>query len=242
MLRRVLAVTFSLAAAFVAACGHQVTPEPTNNNLAGHMVVKFRTAGPMDFTNFNYAIVLNTCGVNGEPYPNAYGTTFKAYSYAFLVGTTVNFGPSGVLPILLQYILTSGINNPLNPQIVPISSSTTILTLDDNGQNTEFTLDFTRDQLANPLGVSNECPFAPTPAPSAVASAAPTVWYVNLMTFQGNTAQDSLGQGGPFDNTYSLPVDITGPGPGQIQKAPDVQGAPSNQAAAIAGAEIDNFP
>ena len=46
------------------------------------MVINFSVKGQLDFTNINYVIVFNTCGVGGEPYPNGCATTYTNYSYA----------------------------------------------------------------------------------------------------------------------------------------------------------------
>ena len=85
MLRRAAVVTFILAIA-LTACGRQVTPNPSTSNLDGSMVVQFTTQGPMDFTDYNYIIVFNTCGLNGEPYPTLTIRAFYNYSYAYVLG------------------------------------------------------------------------------------------------------------------------------------------------------------
>lgn len=171
MLRRSALVTFACAIVVVAACGRQVTPDPTftnvSSNLAGRMVVRFRTNGPLDFTRYTYAIVVDTCG-GKTPYPNAFATTFNDYSFSFLVG-----GANGTaLPALVQYIITPGASNSLNPQAVPLGASTTQLVLNSNQQNTEFQLTFVRQQLDNPLRVAQPCPNI-TPAP--VGATSPTI-------------------------------------------------------------------
>ena len=66
MPRRIALASFALAMAFVAACGHEVTPEPITNDLAGKMQIRFRTAGAMNLSTYAYAIVINTCGA-GPP-------------------------------------------------------------------------------------------------------------------------------------------------------------------------------
>ena len=171
MLRRVALVSFALAITLVVACGRQVTPDPglkTNNlNLSGRMVVRLRTNGPMDFTKYTYAIVVDTCG-GGTPFPNAFATTFNDYSFSFLVGGI--YGTAG--PALFQYIITPGVANSLNPQQVPLGASTTQFATNTNQQNSEFQLTFVRQQLNNPLQVAQPCPnISPAGAPTASASA-----------------------------------------------------------------------
>ncbi|MGP6192005.1 MAG: hypothetical protein ACLPSH_18475 [Vulcanimicrobiaceae bacterium] len=274
MLRRLGSVGLMLAFAFGAllvACGHQVTPSPSTSNLSGYMVVRFRTTQAMDFNNYNYVIVFNTCGVGGEPYPNAYATTFLNYSYSFVLGAST--GGAAAYPLLYQYVVTPGTTNPPNPITVPLGASTTQLVLNDNGQGNEFELTFLRAQLNNPLQVSNPCPNG-TPAPSASAGASPTAsaspspspspsvspsagtsptpstvpsgitefWYVNFFTLdKTGRVQDSLGVGGATDNTYVLQVDTYATGT-YVLTRPAGALLPSNPAAAIAGGEIDNYP
>jgi hypothetical protein len=239
-----------LAVGVVAGCGHQVTPEPSTSNLSGSMVIRFRTMGTMDFNNFNYAIVFNTCGVGGEPYPNVYATTFTNYSYSFNLGAST--GGATAFPVLYQYLVTPGTSNQLNPVNVPLGPSTTQLVLNDNGQGNEYQLTFTRAQLDNPLQFSNPCPNGtPAPAASALPSPVPTAssfpsgttefWFINFFTIDKNRiVQDSLGQGGATDNSYVLQVDtfVTGT---NVLTRPAGALLPSNASAAIAGGEVDNY-
>jgi hypothetical protein len=256
-------LAFALAAVLVA-CGHQVTPSPNlnNDNLSGRMVIRFRTQQTMDFTNYNYVIVFNTCGVGGEPYPNAYATTFLNYSSAFVFGAST--GAAAAYPLLYQYVVTSG---AIPTQIsVPLGASTTQLVLNDNGQGNEFQLTFTRNQLDNPLQVSNPCPngtpapgvsASPSAAPSATASASPSpgatstpttipssvteFWNINFFTIdRTGKVQDSLGTGGATDNSYVLTVDTFATGT-YVLTRPAGSNFPSAGAAAIAGGEIDTY-
>jgi hypothetical protein len=257
MLRRIGLASFVAAVALVVACGHQVTPEPnldTNNNLAGKMVIRFRTNGPLNFNTYTYAIVIDTCGV-GAPLPNVYGTSFFGYSYSFLTGGS--YGTA--IPALLQYIITPGSSNSLNGQPVILSSTNTELILNSNGQGNEYEIVFTREQLDNPLGVTQPCPNI-TPAPTASpVSPAPTgatptptsqpttsaqqYWYFNFYTINATnkTIIDSLGIGGPTDNTFNgVGVETGTTNSNPVFKA--TGGAePSDPSAQIQGGEIDNY-
>lgn len=188
MLRRPALVTFASAALLVAACGHQVTPEPSlngqGNNLTGSILIRFRTVGMMNPSMYDYQIVLDACGGN-TPYPNPNTTTYLAYTFSFNVGTSP-FGVSTTFPILLQYIVTPGTQNQLNPQIVRTSVSEATLTPNDNGQGNEFTLVFPRALLNAPLGPSAlpcssslvspaPVPVSPTPTSTATSTTSPPV-------------------------------------------------------------------
>ncbi len=264
MLRRVALATFAVAVVLVVACGRQITPDPTlkmASNLAGRMVVRFRTSGPLDFNKYTYAIVVDTCG-GKTPYPNGFGTTFNDYSFSFLIGGS--YGTAQ--PALFQYIITPGSSNPLNPVGVPLGASTTQLVLNSNQQNTEFQLTFEREQLDNPLQRAQPCPnISPAPAsssssPPATASPAasnspipvppmsqPTTlaqqyWYFNFFVIDNTTrVVDSLGIGGAQDTSFNgigIDTNLTNQYP--IFR-PAGSTRPADPPAQIDGGEIDNF-
>ena len=194
MLRRIALASFALGIAFVVACGHQVTPEPNNSDLSGKVVVRFRTNGPINLTNYTYAIVINTCGSGPPytPYPNVLGTTNANYSFAFLLG-----GQYGLtFPALEQFVLANNSSSQLNPQPVALSQSLNNLVLNSNGSPNEFTLTFTRAELDNPVGASQPCPNitpAPssTPSVSASAGATPTATPTPTPLSSGQTPSPS---------------------------------------------------
>jgi hypothetical protein len=269
MLRRIALGSFALAVAFVVACGHQVTPNPSldNNNLSGKITVYFNTVGPMNFTAYTYAIVIDTCG-EGTPYPNVYDTSYAGYSYAFLIGG--NYGLS--IPALYQYILTSNSNGSLNPQNVPFSTSTTQFVPNSNNENSQFELTFTRAQLDNPKNVAQPCPnitpapatgTSPTTAPtatSAATGATPTAtlspgpnampttaaqqyWYFNFFSLNASTLQplDSLGFGSGNDDTYPSPqINTNSTNTYQLTKQVG-NSEPSDPSAQITSGEIINY-
>jgi hypothetical protein len=272
MLRRIALASFAVAVAFVVACGHQVTPNPTgaNNNLSGKIVLTFRTNGNMNFSQYTYAVIVDTCGV-GTPYPNVYGTSFNGYSFAFLIG-----GNSGqAFPVLDQFILTPSQQNSLNPQVVPANPNLESFEPNYENQGNQFQLIFARAQLDNPLGVSQPCPnitpapsngsspsstpsaaastgasSAPSASPSPSVSAMPTTaaqvnWYFNFFVLDtaAKTVLDSLGQGGATDNSYDAPAINTQTNSfNAIFKATGGTGGPSDPSAQLAGGEIDNYP
>jgi hypothetical protein len=269
MLRRIALASFALAVAFVVACGHDVTPIPIGEgNLAGKVVVTFRTTGPMDLINDTYAIVIDTCG-EGTPHPNVYGGSFDGYSYAFLIG-----GTSGQsLPVLEQFILGSDQQNALNPQIIGADPNFETFTPNYEGLTNQFQLIFARAQLDNPDRIAQPCPnITPTPktgaapssassasaassatsAPSAaaspIASSMPTTaaqvdWYVNFFTLDtaARTVLDSLGEYGVSDTIYPSPtIDTQVTRAYPVVKTPGGTGGPTT-ATQIEGGEIDNY-
>ncbi len=251
MLRRAALVTFASAVVLAAACGHQVTPSPSaaNNNLAGSMLIRFRTVGAFNFTKYDYAIVINTCG-GGTPYPNVYATTFLNYTFSFDIGTT-RFAAATNFPILVQYLLRPGTSNQLNPTNVGISPTEYTFNPNSNGQRNEFTLTFPRALLADPLGPSNlPCngPLQPSGSATTLPSPFPTTqaqsrWAFNFFVVDpiSGRPQDSLGPDGPTDNTYSQAVvDTTTTNVTLANKQPTILGATSDSSAQLASGEIDN--
>ncbi|MBC5800755.1 MAG: hypothetical protein GIW94_12420, partial [Candidatus Eremiobacteraeota bacterium] len=176
------------------------------------------------------------------------------YTFSFNVGTSP-FGVATTFPILIQYIVTPGTSNQLNPQIVRTSSSQTTLTPNDNGQRNEFTLVFPRALLNAPLGPSalpcsssRVSPASPSPSPTGTTSPAPTnlasTWKFNFFVINPATGQvlDSLGSGGPTDTSYNQAViDTTTQSFTPIIKQTDITGLPTDTSAQIAGGEIDNY-
>ncbi len=190
MLRRVAIVSFAIAALLVVACGHQVTPSPTNNNLSGHVVIKFDTVGQLDFTDFTYAIIIDTCGTNPPtPYPQAFtsGSLF-AFSYGFFIGG--KFGTA--LPQLVEYFVNPNSNGTIQSVDVPENPSLEQLQLDDNGQGNEFELIFDRAELDNPLNQAQPCPLLSplpvSPSPSSSAGSSPTATATSTASRSAYTA------------------------------------------------------
>ncbi len=230
---------FALLIAVAVACGRQVTPDPTGpSNLAGKMVIRYRTVKPMDFNNVSYLIVFNTTGNGAEPYANGYGTTFTNYSFAFVVGAAT--GGSTASPTLLQYYLVPGSSSGLSYRQIPVSPFTT-LQVNTNGSNTEFTLTFDRAQFAI------ASPTAPTPGPGSTPTPSATAdslryWNINFITTDRNGIPlDALGFGAT-DTSFALTVDTATENDSVLPPRPAGITPPSNQGASIDGGDILNTP
>jgi hypothetical protein len=179
MMLRSIGLALSLVAIMLAACGRQVTfPKPgTNGGLpAGNMLVRYTVAGTFDFTDYTYAIVFNTSGNGGTPYANTqFNGGFLNYSFAWFIGG--KFGTVQSPPVLLQYYLTPGSTTNVGTQQIVVPLNLATLTLNSNGQNSQFTLLFSRSLLDRPaIGAATPSPTpSPTPLPSGVTpSPSPT--------------------------------------------------------------------
>jgi hypothetical protein len=253
----------------VAACGHQVTPSPSTSDLSGDVVVKFRVNGTLDFNDYTYAIVIDTCG-EGTPYPQVLFTTFNSYSYGFFIGAAYGVAQ----PQLIEYFVGPNSSGGLTSVKVPASSSLENFNPNDNGLGNEFELVFARAQLDNPLDQKQPCPNIPpsssTPMPSSSPGPSPTVtatatpiasaspspsptpipnpttaaqayWSFNFFVFQNITVLDSLGIGGPVDTTFNSGVINTN----MTEDVPLFKATggvePGNPAAQINGGDIQNY-
>ena len=223
---RSIGLAFSLVAIMLAACGRQVTfPKPgTIAGLpSGNMLIRYTLSGPFDFTDYTYAIVFNTSSNGGTPYANTqFNGGFLNYSFAWFVGG--KFGTVQSPPVLLQYYLTPGSTTNVGTQQIVVPLNLATLTLNSNGQNTQFTLLFSRALLDRPpIGVATPSPSptptglpsGATPTPSAAPSNSCSVqysyicdtWYVNFFVLdQNGVPLDALGLNGRTDTTFSLPL------------------------------------
>jgi hypothetical protein len=142
--------------------------------------------------------------------------------------------------------LRTDLNNPLGIML-PCPGSTPAPTISPTATPT-VSAGATPSVSPTPLpsGVTPSPSPTPTPTPTAVATAFPylSTWTFNLMTFAANhgPALDSLGYGGPTDNTFSgIVVDIDALQQ-QTYFRPTPQSIPQNQAAYITYGEVDNYP
>ena len=251
VLRSLAMVTFAGSIALVVACGHQVTPEPARNDLAGDMAITFELNGPLDFTDYTYAIVIDTCGI-GTPHPQAYQTTFDNYSYAFFIGASQAVG----VPLLTQYYVKPNSTGIILSRQIQENSSTEQFLTSGGLTSNEFELIFNRRELANPSEQSQPCPNIPaitaTASPSASALGSPNpypteaaqqTWYVNFFTIQSGTIVDSIGTGGFQDTSFdSFAIDTAAMQDVPYFKPAGGTGSPSNPSAQISGGEIRNYP
>jgi len=260
---RWLGLAVVVVAIVLAACGRQVTGlnAPNAGSIqAGHMLIRFRVAGPLDFTNVQYLMVFNTSGNQVEPYPQANLTGFLNYNFALVVGGTQYTSQ----PLLFQYYLAPGTTSGIQLFRITIPPQLINYVADSGGNPTgggEFTINFDRSLLygVNPSGSPTPVPASPTPTPTAAASATPTagatlnpnvqpttaaqqVWAINFITTAPNGVPiDSMGIGGPTDTTFSYTVPTTQSVDNVITKAVGT-GTVTNLSAQLQGFEVINAP
>lgn len=202
MNRRLSFVFLLASAAFAAACGRQVTPNPpglgAGGALPGYMSVKFDVAAPFNFSSYQYWVVFNTSGNGLTPDTHPIQNNWAAYTTALEV---VGVG-GGTLAQAGQFLKNS------NPHIPPHFQAFFNLPpqqfqyfANSNGTGTEFTIVFQRS-IFNPI---NSTP-GPSPTPSPISN----VWRFNAFTTQANPSNqlifiDSMGAGGPVDPQWNSP-------------------------------------
>lgn len=198
------------ASVTLAACGRQLTglDAPGNGSIQpGQMLIRYRVAGQLDFTNVEYLIVFNTSGNGQEPYPALNLSGYKNYSYAFVIGGNA----ATSLPLFDQFYLAPGGGIGFAPVVLPVQD---YVYIPNSGGNPlgggEFTLTFDRRLMNQPS------PLQPQAAPTATP-AAQSLWAINFITASPNgnsigTPIDSMGLGGAQDTTFTQGVvDTTKP-------------------------------
>jgi hypothetical protein len=226
------------------------------------MLIRFRVAGPLDFTNVQYLIVFNTTGNGIEPYPQANLTGYLNYSFALVVGGNQYTSQ----PLLYQYYLAPGTTSGI--QLFRITIPPQLINyVPNSGGNPsgggEFTITFSRSLMygVNPGGTPTPAATAkptatptgatPTPTPVGVATlnpnaqpttAAQEVWAINFITTDPNGVPiDSMGIGGPTDTTFSYTVNTTQAVDNIITK-PTGTSTVQNLSAQLQGFEVINAP
>ena len=199
------------------------------------MLIRFTTVGPMDFTNYRYAIVFNTSGNGQEPYANAYLTSFLNYSFVWIVGAQSGFSVSPTLDQIFP------ISNGLGEIGVSVPPALVQLTTNSNGQNNQFTLQFQRSLFYTATPTATPTPVSATPT-AVPTTASQNIWYANVFTIDSNNNILDAGGLGSSDTSFTLPLDTTTAfdNTSPFQKAGAISTASTS--AQIAGGEIQNQP
>jgi hypothetical protein len=242
---RWLGLAVLVVAIVLAACGRQVTglnAAGAGSIQPGHMLIRFRVAGQLDFTNVQYLMVFNTSGNGVEPYPQANLTGYLNYNFALVVGGN----QATSQPLLYQYYLAPGTTSGIQLFRITIPPQLINYVPNSGGNPTgggEFTINFDRSLLfgVNPGGTPT--PTGATASPVVQpTTAAQHVWAINFITTDPSGVPiDSMGLGGATDTTFSYRVDTTQSIDNVITKAVNT-GTVSNAAAQLQGFEVINAP
>lgn len=221
MVRR-LATAVVLAAMMalsVSGCGRQVTGLNAPNGGVvppGQMLIRFETAGPLDFSHYTYLIVFNTQGTNREPYALGNNSNYTDWSFALQVGGS-NPGLAGGIsyagtPILYQIYQNPQTSSGYQTYIPPYPPNQVLFqaTVPTSVASNGFQVQFNRCILDQPNPAQNPRP----PANTATDCTGPTYqyiknfWNINLFTIDSTgTVVDSLGTNGANDTSLNFGVD-----------------------------------
>jgi hypothetical protein len=225
MIRRAGFVTGSVAALIASSCGRQVTPNRVGIGPggleSGFMSVKFNVQTAFNFSTDSYAIVFNTSGSGTTPLPVTLSNNYAGYSMAIVVG-----GAGGAVQPYAYYYYRPN-NTTQVPVLYPIGATPQqlILTLNSNGQGNQFTVVFSRvlalfsattSPSPSPTASGSATPSSsPSPTPTSSGVTVSNLWNFNFFVLQGQVSNyesqgsldiiDSLGAGGPNDQTYASP-------------------------------------
>jgi hypothetical protein len=196
----------------LSGCGRQVTglnlPEGGNAIVpVGQTLIRFETAGPLDFQNLTYLIVFNTTGNDQQPYAQGYSNTdFKNWSAFFIVGGGANFANA---PNLLQ-VYQNPANGSASTFNVPIPQGALSFQTSIPTANAQFGFQITFNRclldLFPPTNTAQTPPTVNRVCPPYQAIA--TNWRVSLFTLdKTNSPVDSLGTNGANDTSYNFGFD-----------------------------------
>ena len=163
-MRRLGMVVVVAAMLVISGCGRQVTGlnAPTANQLVpeGQTLIRFDTAGTLDFANVQYLIVINTTGNDQQPTAQGYNSDFKNWSYYFIVG-----GAAGVAsnPPLYQIYQDPVNGGPLPYQLTYPSNSVNFQASIPSGNSSfGFQITFNRCLLDEPVPSASPPPINTT--------------------------------------------------------------------------------
>jgi hypothetical protein len=183
---RVIAIVF---AACIAACSQQSTPIPSNTTSnpvpVGYMSVTFQVAGALNFSSYNYWIIFNTDGKQGDtPSTMPQFSNWAGYSYFVEVEGTAGGGSTAK-----AYRFLRNSNPVVPPYLEQLATTAASLqyTPSSSGKS-EFTVTFSR---------------------SIFEGAKSTIWHFNAFTWLAHGREaivDSMGPGGPNNPQYVSPA------------------------------------
>ena len=245
-----------------------MTPNKTgvgpNGLPSGFMQAKFQTSGPLNFGTYSYVVMFNTTGTNQTPIAYGFSNGYAGYSFFIAIEQSTG-GPT----LSIYQGITQGPNTaPLFQKVPFVTGNDAYYTLNSNGQNTQFSVQFRRALASaflqtSPTPSASATPTA-TPTPSSSPSPTPTgsatpapgtgqVWYFNYFVVQGPAASvasqlvDSLGNSpSPQKDTVfsSQPLDTSMPfDTGLFYPLPSqAHGSNGDPSSIIYAGEISNSP
>ncbi len=190
-------------------CGRQVTGLDLPSGAIvpiGQTLIRFETAGPLDFQNVSYLIVFNTSGNGQQPYAQGFNSDFKNWSAYFLVGGGATFANFPGLEEVYQNP-ASGASQSFNV-VIPTGTVNFQTTIPNANAQYGFQITFNRCllDLAPPTATQQPPPNVNRVCPPYTNIA--TNWNVSLFTLDRTLSPiDSLGTNGPNDTSYVFSIE-----------------------------------
>jgi hypothetical protein len=199
------------------------------------MSIRFRTLGPLNFTNLYYVVVFNTSGNGQEPYAATF-ESYTNYSFALVFGGTALSGASYQLLQVISTGSSAGFTTraiPINPLYVQTFNP------NSDAQGNEFTFVFNRLLLLtvpNPLASAS-----PSPSPTATTTSTPSA-SATPTTSPGTSTLWAIANNGINDVSFSYVVDTTQPFDQPVNKPIPPPVTVTNTSAQIIAIEVINNP
>ncbi len=238
-MRRLITAVVVAAISLLPACGRQVTGLGLPSGAVapvGSTIVRFETAGQLDFQNVSYLIVFNTAGNGQQPYAQGYNSDFKNWSTFFFVGGGSTYANFPGLQEVYQNPAT-GASQSFNI-VIPVGTLTFQTSIPSATAAFGFQITFNNCllDLATPTATAQPPPNVNRQCPPYQNIA--TAWNISLFTLdRTNTPIDSLGVNGPSDTSYTFSVDTATTGERNYFKP--VSGATVSSASAqITGIDV----
>lgn len=247
-MRRLVTAVVVAAMVALSACGRQVTGlnDPNGGGVApsGQTWIRFETAGPLDFQNYAYFIVVNTSGNNVQPYASSFNSNFLNWSAYFIVGGGQQFANAPGLEQIYQNPATGSAAS--YNVTVPAGTLTFLPNIPTANAPYGFQLQINRCLLdlqppsgntPTPVTTNRKCP-------PYVATGVSNTWAISFFSLDKNLSPvDSLSVNGP-NSTSQPPVLIdTSTVINNFQyNKPASNSTVQSTSAQITGVEIFNTP
>jgi hypothetical protein len=243
--RRLVTAVVVAAMMSLSGCGRQVTglnlPSGGNGLVAvGQTLIRFETAGPLDFQNVTYLIVFNTSGNGQQPYELGFNSDFKNWSAYFIVGGGSGFASA---PALEQIYQDPASGQP-KPFLVTYPASQVNFQTTIPTANAQFGFQITFNRCILDVAPPSANPQPPNDANRKCPpyNNIATNWNVSLFTLDRSlTPIDSLGTNGPQDTSYKFQFETASNVNTNFFK-PGSNGSVQNLSAQIVGIEVFSTP
>lgn len=172
----------------------------------GNTLVRFDTAGTLDFANVAYLIVFNTTGNDQQPTAQGFNTDFKNWSYFFIIGGAAGVASAPQLYQIYQDPVNGGPNKfALTYPQNSVNFQTSIPT---GNSSFGFQITFNRCLLDQPVPSASPPPITTTNRVCPQYLYSQSFWNISLFTLDRNSNPiDSLSTTNPSSADYKFNIE-----------------------------------